>query len=238
MDPDRIAQATLAAYLLLAGVLIVWRARRCPYGWRPWFLYGVGALYGRLCFHWRANRECPFREDQPAIVIANHRSPLDPLALWVGMSNKRPIGFMMAKEYYGITGLKFICSSLESIPVERDGKDMAATRSAYRRLQAGHLLGIFPEGGIHTGPGVREGNPGVAWLALRSRAPVYPVFIDSPTGATMMAPFFNFRRMRVNYGNPIDLTPYYERGMSDDVLREVTDVLMDRVWKLSGEVPA
>lgn len=232
MDPDRIAQATLATYLVAAGALIVWRGRSCPHGWKPWFLYAVGALYGRFCFHWRANRKCPYLEAHPAIVIANHRSPLDPLALWVGMSNKRPIGFMMAKEYYNLRGLKFICHNLESIPVERDGKDMAATRSALRRLQAGGLLGVFPEGGIHTGPGLREANPGVAWLALRSRAPVYPVFVDCPTGETMLAPFFTFRRMRVNYGEPIDLSRYYERGAREDVIQEVTKVLMDRLLEL------
>ena len=43
------------------------------------------------------------------------------------------------------------------------------------RLHAGNIVGIFPEGGIHIGPGLGEFNPGVAWLALRGKVPVYPV---------------------------------------------------------------
>lgn len=227
MPPDRIAQLTLVAYGLLFAALPVWRAWRDPLGWQVWLLYRIGTLYGRFCFRWRANRPCPFEHVSPAIIIANHRSPLDPLLIWIGVLSGRPLGFLTAREYCEQPGLRFINKHMESIPVARDGKDMGAMRAALRRLQSGNVLGIFPEGRINKGNGLLPADPGVAWIVLRSRAPVYPVFIhNAPGGPSMVAPFFNFRPVRVTYGDPIDLSDLYERGVSSDVLREATDRIM------------
>jgi 1-acyl-sn-glycerol-3-phosphate acyltransferase len=199
-------------------------------------LYGIGSLYSRLCYHWRANRPCPFSDASPAIVIGNHRCPLDPLFIWLGNISRRPIGFMMAREYYETPGLRFISSSVECIPVLRDGKDTSATRAALRRLQAGKLLGVFPEGRINLGAGLLPANPGVGWLALRSRAPVYPVFLhNTPPTHNMIEPFFTFTRVRVTYGDPIDLSAFYDRPMSESLVREATDYMMAALARLGAE---
>ena len=91
MAVDNIARATLAGYCLIFIAIILWRAWSCPQGWRLWLLYLIDSLYCRLCFHWRANRRCPFLEVSSAIVIANHRSPVDPNLIWAGMTNRRPL---------------------------------------------------------------------------------------------------------------------------------------------------
>lgn len=235
MPPENLAILTLAAYGLLFIIVIVARAATCPTGWRMWVLYAITRAYGCCCFHWRSNRRCPFVNVRPALVLANHRSPLDPLLIAVGVDDIRPLGFMMAREYYSIPGLRFINRNQECIPVARDGKDLAATRAALRRLADGKVVGIFPEGGLNTGPGLLPANPGVAWLALKSRAPVYPVFIENaPTGKTMVEPFFNFSRVRVIYGDPIDLSAWYDVRPSDQVLEQVTHILMSRIAKLGG----
>lgn len=235
MLPESFALLTLVAYGLLAIVLIVWRAASCPVGWRLWVLHAIARMYACCCFHWRSNRRCPFLHARPALLVVNHRSPLDPLFITADVDNNRPLGFMMAREYYDVRGLRFINTSQECIPVARDGKDLAATRAALRRLQEGKILGIFPEGGINTGPGLLPGNPGVAWLALRSRAPVFPVFIqNAPTAESMVAPFFRFQRVRVIYGDPIDLSAFYELKPTEAVLDEVTALLMTHLAKLGG----
>lgn len=237
MSPDRIAQLTLAGYAVFAVALVLWRALRCPQGWRLWILYFIDAMYCRLCFHWRSNHPSPFQDASPAILIANHRSPLDPMFIWVGMYNKRPLEFMTAKEYFGIRGLQFIMDAMRAIPVARDGKDMTATRTALRRLEEGRLLGVFPEGRINKEAGLLPANPGIAWLALRSRAPVYPVFIrNAPQGKDMVAPFLNFTRVTVLYGDPIDLSAYYGQRHTPELLQHVTDLMMRRLGELGGLV--
>lgn len=237
MTPDTVAGLTLAAYLLAATLLVVWRALRCPEGWRLWMLYIVDSLYCRLCFHWRADRRCPFLDARPALVIANHRSPVDPLLIWVGIANRRPVEFMTAREYFGLRGLKFILGAQRAIPVARDGKDMAATRAALRRLDKGRILGVFPEGRINrnAGPQLLPAGPGIAFLALHSRAPVYPVFIENaPRGTSMVDPFWSFTRVKVHYGDAVDLSAFYGRRHTPELLAEVTELLMSRLRTLGG----
>ncbi len=238
MTVDDLARATLAGYCLTFCGIVLWLGWRCPAGWRLWWLYVIASLYARLCFHWRANRRCPYLNDGPAIVIANHRSPLDPLLLWVGMTNRRPLECLTAQEYFGIPGLQFIFDATHAIPVARQGKDMAATREALRRLKQGRYLGVFPEGRINTGPGILPGDTGIAWLALHSRAPVYPVFIqNAPQTGGMVRPFYTFVRIRISYGDAVDLSAYYGQRLTVDLLREVTELLMSRLAQLGGIEP-
>ncbi len=235
MSSEQTAQLALIMYGLGVAAIVAWRALRCPAGWRLWLLYGLNAGYMRIFFHWRANRRCPFDQIGPAIIIANHRSPVDPQIIMAGMRSCRPLGFLTAREYCEIRALRFIVNSMESIPVERDGRDMAATRAALRRLRAGKLLGVFPEGRINTGDGLLPGNPGVAWLALQSQAPVFPVFIhNAPQGASMVAAYYKFRRVRLTYGDPIDLSAYHARGLGPEVIDEVLNLMMARLAALGG----
>jgi 1-acyl-sn-glycerol-3-phosphate acyltransferase len=203
-----------------------------------WVLYVINSLYCRLGFHWRANRKCPFAEARPGIVIANHRSPVDPLLAWAGMWNCRPVECMTAAEYFSVPGLSMFFRWLHAIPVARDGKDMVATRTALRRLEEGRLVGVFPEGRINRGEGLLPGNPGIAFLALRSRAPVFPMYIhNSPQSEGMVEPFWSFCRVKITFGDPVDLSAYYDRPRTNDLMQEVTDLLMRRIGELGGLYP-
>lgn len=238
MPTETAARWALAAYGLIFVAVVLWRALTCRQGWRLWLLYVIDSLYCRLCFHWRANRPCPFLDAAPAILVSNHRSPVDPGMLWAGVTNRRPLEFLTAQEYFETPGLRFIFKSLRSIPVERNGKDMTATRVALRRLKEGRIVGVFPEGRINTGPGLLQGDTGIAWLALHSKAPVYPAFIhNAPQGKTMLSSLYTFTRVRITWGDPIDLSAYYGRRVTSELVREVTDFVMSRLAEVGGIAP-
>jgi 1-acyl-sn-glycerol-3-phosphate acyltransferase len=179
-------------------------------------------------------------------VIANHRSPVDPMMVWTnhhfrggaagGSRNIRVTGFLTASEYCNVAGMRWLVRTMRSIPVDRDGRDMAPAREALRRLKNGELVGLFPEGGINWGTRLRSANPGVAFLALKSRVKVYPVFIhDAPQPVTsMVAPFIRRSRVRVTYGEPIDLSKFHSRKTTPELLDEVTDLIMSRLAKTGG----
>ncbi len=227
------AKWMLALIAVIAAATLLWQAARWPDGWHAWALAMGNRLYVRACFHLRANRQCPFPTDGPAIIIANHSSPMDPLFLWQG--RRETIGFMMAREYYELKYLRWISVAMQCIPVERNGKDLAPTRAALRRLKEGKLLGVFPEGAINRERDLQPGNPGMAWLAIRSQVPVFPVYIhNSPGGENMVQPFYNFGPVRLSYGDPIDLSAYYDRKPTQEVLHEVTDLMMARIAELGG----
>ena len=143
---------------------------------------------------------------------------------------------MTAREYCRIPGVAWICRTVHCIPVDRDGRDIKPARAALEELRQGNQVGIFPEGGINTGEGLREGDTGIAWLALHARVPVYPVYLQgSPRDTVMVRPFYTLSRVRVIYGEPIDLSAYQDQRKTRALLTEVTDLLMRRLAALGGE---
>ena len=235
-DSERWALALLCAYACVPLTWVAWNALRFPDGWQAWILYVATRLYCGLAFRWRANRRCPFPEQGPAIIIANHRSPVDPILVVMNSHLRRTRGrfrvvsFLIAHEYYAVRGITWINRAMRSIPVARDGRDTKGSRLALERLKAGELVGLFPEGGIAKSEELGVANPGVAWLALRSQAPVYPVYIqNAPRANNMVASFYTFSRVRVIYGDPIDLSPFYERKLNRTNLQAAADKLMSEL---------
>lgn len=232
----------LFVYAVVAVWLIAWRVRRYDVNGLAWMLYCVERVFVGLMWRWRSDRPCPFPSDGAALVIANHSSAADPMQLWMnhhlgsGRRNVRTISFMMAKEYYNVPGIHWICRSMRSIPVSRDGKDTGPLRDALRKLQKGHLVGIFPEGRINVDDnGILDGSLGVGWLALKSRVPVYPVYLDNvPGGSNMVTPFLTRSQVRVIYGEPIDLSEFYDQRPKGVVLEQVTELMMTRLAELGG----
>lgn len=243
-DSEQLAIITLVAYAAIAlAVVVANRYRRAP-AWDVWVLYCIERLYLPFMFHWRANRQAPFPEQGGALVIANHRSPVDPLMIWMNhhlpwsSRRVRVIGFLTAKEYCEPPGLRFITRAMRSIPVERGGSDMGPAREALRRLQNGELVGVFPEGRINLGEGLLDATPGIAWLALRAQVPVFPVYLHgTPQKGSMATPFYTPSRVRVTYGEPIDLSAYRDKPKSRPVLMEVTRLLMERLAEIGGVDP-
>jgi 1-acyl-sn-glycerol-3-phosphate acyltransferase len=248
MTADQAAITVLCLYAAVAVASPFWQAFRCPAGPMLWWLYVAERLFCGLLWHVRGvapdgrQKRCPFPQNSAALIVANHRSPVDPIVLWQNSHLAgqrpllRPISFLMAREYYEDRRLTWFYRAMRSIPVTRGGNDAAAVRQSIQHLKAGDLVGIFPEGGINTGPpGLRPANPGVAFLALSTDAPVYPVYIaGSPVSRSMVRAFFSPARTHLIYGDPLDLSPYRGKRKTQEMLREVTDLIMNTVAALGG----
>jgi len=240
MTSEQIAILTLTAYALIAMLVIIGQAFRSPHGPVNWLFYAINRAYINLAFHWRSNRRNPIPPASPAIIIANHTSPTDPMLLWnnhhLGRVKSKPriYHFVMLKEHYYQRGVSWICKGMQAIPLDNQ-KGNIAIRNALRQLQQGHVVGIFPEGGINRKAGLAPGNPGVAFLALKSKAAVYPIYIqNAPGGKNLIEPFYNFCRIKIIYGKPIDLSAYLDQKITRELQAEVTDLLMNRLAELGN----
>jgi 1-acyl-sn-glycerol-3-phosphate acyltransferase len=152
----------------------------------------------------RVLQPCALPARGPAILVCNHISGLDPLLLQNACP--RVIGWMMAREYYENPGLKWFLDLIGAVPVDRTGRDFASFRAALRALSAGRVLGIFPEGRINPGEQLLEFQTGIALLAMRSGAPVYPAAIQgSMRGIDMLPSFFLPQRAMVTFGTSVEL---------------------------------
>ena len=134
---------------------------------------GLGVIM-RTLFRVRRVDMAPLPEGA-LIVAPNHRSFLDP-AVVGGFCDRRAI-FMMHAKYYDHPSLNWLYRMARCIPVESGNENRRALREGKRVLDAERPLVIFPEGTISPDGEPQEPQPGMAWLARKSDAPVYPVFV-------------------------------------------------------------
>lgn len=224
----------LLAPLLVAGAFFVVAWRRREPGDTP-FLACLRQV-NRWHLRWLHGLGLPDTDPLPregaGIVVANHRSGLDPTAII--SQTARIIRFLIAREYYEVFFLKPVFRRLELIPVHRNGHDLAALKRSIRALREGEMVGLFPGGGIENPPpSVEEseeaaGDPdslkyGAALLALRTGAPVYPVYIEgTPRLDSVFLAFLRPSRTRVHFGEPLRLAPSERRSPTREELREAT----------------
>lgn len=177
--------------------------------------------------------------------MANHVSQLDPLTLAHAIydGGRRLPRYLAKAELFGVPVIGWVLRLGGQIPVRRGTRDAAASlRAAQLALAAGELVVIYPEGTCTRDPNgwPMVGKTGVARLALGSDVPVIPV---AHWGAHRI---LGYRSKRPNLvgrklvqaiaGPPIDLSGYRGIEPTNEVLREVTDLLMSRVKELLGEL--
>ncbi len=138
-----------------------------------------------------------------AVIAGNHPSVLDGLLLLA--VSPRPVRFLVAEDLYAHRYLNPFFRMLGCIPVYRTKTHNGdALRAAVAALEAGELLGIFPEGTIHYHGSMQELKRGVALLALKTGAPVVPLAIRGtfeafPDGARVPHP----RPVHLQFGTPV-----------------------------------
>jgi len=161
--------------------------------------------------------DCVGRENVPArgpaVVAANHPSYLDPLLLSARV--ERPISFMAWEALFRVPLVGFLLRSFGAFPVDtRPGQGRLAYEKARRLIDAGEVVGFFPEGKrSRTGWMEQTLREGAARLAWETGAPLVPATI---TGAFRAWPHFralpNPARILVRFHEPIDPAPYRALG--------------------------
>jgi cytidylate kinase len=165
----------------------------------------------------------------PLIVASNHLSNADPPLMVYAMP--RPIWFMAKRGLFWGPLITRALRAWHAHPVERDGRDVDAVRWALGTLAEGRALLVFPEGTRSRGA-LRKGNVGLAYLALRSGAPVLPVAITGSEGiGSILRIPFHFKRLRVVIGEPLRLGGPVERAHRE-AMEAGTEAVMRRIAAL------
>ncbi|MFI8854234.1 lysophospholipid acyltransferase family protein [Streptomyces sp. 891-h] len=186
---------------------------------------------------WRGVEHIP--QDGGFITVVNHNSYLDPLSYAHFQYNTGRVPRFLAK--VGLFKGGFVGAAMRGtgqIPVYRESADaVGAFRAAVEAIEKGECVAFYPEGTLTRDPQMwpMTGKTGAARVALLTRAPVIPV---AQWGANLaMPPYAKEKKLRlfprktliVQAGPPLDLSAYYDREPTAEVLREVTDVMMDAV---------
>lgn len=133
----------------------------------------LGRVLARLLFQLRIEGEQHVPRTGPVLLAGNHTGFVDgPLVFLLA---PRPVSLLAKAEIFR-GPLAPIFGWLGQIPVHRGQPDRNALSQGLAQLAAGGALGVFPEGTRGTGT-FAQITDGLAYLALRSGAPVVPVAV-------------------------------------------------------------
>ena len=190
-------------------------------------------IFGFLChtifplrFH---NAQIVEEMQPPYIIMANHRSFADPMALAIKVK-RYEIRFIGKRELAHGRLKSWLFSGLHMILVSRHATDMAAMRQCMQTLKEGHILGIFPEGTRHQPEMMQEVESGTAIIALRARVPLLPVYIDGKIRP--------FHITHIYYGKPMELDDLYAQGVNNDTAHQLCQRIHDVFYAMRDEVHA
>jgi 1-acyl-sn-glycerol-3-phosphate acyltransferase len=174
-------------------------------------------------------------EQGPVILAANHVSFLDSPLLMFCLP--RRVWFLGKAEYLDSWTTRYLFPAVGMIPLERTGGRgaLAAMRSALGVLTRDEAIGIYPEGTRSRDGLLHRGHTGLAWIALKSGAPVLPVGIRGT--AKVQPPGARFPSLRgdcsIRIGMPIPMERYDDRDRRTQ--RILTDDVMFEIAQLSGQ---
>jgi 1-acyl-sn-glycerol-3-phosphate acyltransferase len=138
-------------------------------------------------------------EEGPAVIICNHVSFVDPLVIMAACP--RPIRFVMDHHIFRWPVMNFVFRSSKAIPIAPAKEDAVMMEKAFeevgKALDAGDLVGIFPEGKITGDGNINPFRPGIARILARNPVPVVPMalrglwgsFFSRKNGPAMTKPF-------------------------------------------------
>lgn len=135
-------------------------------------------------FHYHFNTEGADKipEEGGALIVANHRSLLDPIVIAYGV--ERFINFAEASYGFQIPVVKQLSQLAGAFPLSIYGGEESDRNinKANQLLERGELVGIFPEGvqsffNPHRVTKIANFKTGFAKLALENRVPIIPVAV-------------------------------------------------------------
>jgi 1-acyl-sn-glycerol-3-phosphate acyltransferase len=180
------------------------------------------------------------------LVAGNHVSYLDIPML--GCALGRQADFMGKRELFHHPVIGLIYRRLGGFPIRRGGVTKEALSEAVRRLQAGRVVVIYPEGGINLTGELLPPKPGLGLIVARAGVPVLPAYVTGtdaamPRGSWWIRP----RRVTVRLGPPlwfqqmgsVSLGEAGENGEQEKAYyMEISRKVMDAIEQLRHESQA
>lgn len=150
----------------------------------------------RLFFRIKVIGESHVPREGGVIVAANHNSYFDiPL---LGCVLSRRADNIAKSELFRNPILGGLFRALGGFPVRRGTIDRQAIEEAVRRLKAGHLLAMYPEGTRSRDGRLQSPKPGIGMMVARSGVKVVPAYLRGT------APVRPFRQVTIVFGKPLD----------------------------------
>ena len=200
----------------------------------------LNATFGRLTRRdWHGADKVP--KAGGLVIVANHISNVDPLALgqFVAYAGRWP-RFLAKESLFRIPVIGAVITRCGQIPVRRGTHQAGhALDHAVDAVRSGRSVIIYPEGTITMDPDLwpMASKTGAARVALATGCPVIPI---GQWGAQeiMYGKRIHFPRLlprktlRVIAGDPVPLDDLRDRPLTAELLRQATDRIMESITAL------
>ncbi|MBR2667195.1 MAG: 1-acyl-sn-glycerol-3-phosphate acyltransferase [Oscillospiraceae bacterium] len=191
---------------------------------RRWLMlaYVVCGPILQFLFHIRAEGMEKLPEGA-VLLCANHSAYTDPMFVGYLIFPRYNPRFVGKEELRHVPVLGRVLENMGVIFLRRGKSDLKAIREILRSLKDGEKVLIFPEGTRVKGDEYGDARTGPAMLALRTGAPLMPVYIPSRKRV--------FRRNIVIFGEPYHPQRTPERAAQEDY-ESIAEDLMARIRAL------
>ncbi len=173
------------------------------------------------------------------IVVANHESYIDPIIIKgiFDVHFDKVVLYLTKKEAYSNPLKKIFFDTVGTIPVDRQ-KGKEALDETIKKINEGEIIGIFPEGTRSRDGKLHKGKTGAVRIALAAKCLILPIGINNTY--ELWPPHQRLPKRKkevvINIGNPISLERYYNKQITKELLREITDkIVMAKIAKLSNQ---
>lgn len=154
------------------------------------------------------------------VICPNHINVHDPVVIGAFLPDL--VHFMAKKETFKYKAFNWFLYYAGGFPVDREGNDVGAIKTALKVLKQQKGLLIFAEGTRNKGTEPLVAKAGVAMLAVKSQVPVVPITIDST--------YKLFSPIRIVIHPPVSLDFLYGTKPSQELLQEETQKIVNQVY--------
>jgi len=161
--------------------------------------------------------------DTPVILACNHSAFSDPIFVIVCADLPTLPRTMAKKQLLHIPVLGWLYRKLGAFPVDRDGADVAAIKTAMKTLRNGNKLLIFPEGTRIRKGKQSEPHSGTMLIATRTQTPVLPIYLTKRKRL--------FRKIDLVFGEPY-LPETAEKRATEQELTALSADLLNKIYRL------
>ncbi len=144
--------------------------------------YTLGMTVSRLTLKLRARGLENIPQTVPYVIAANHQTYVD--GMWIGAYlpklHFKKMASLTAKDLedqHGFLG-KIIVRVGRGIAVDRFGNPIRGLIIAKKKVEEGNILLVHPEGTRSPDGEIGELKDGAAYIAIKSKVPLLPVFIE------------------------------------------------------------
>jgi 1-acyl-sn-glycerol-3-phosphate acyltransferase len=166
------------------------------------------------------------------LAVSNHLGRLDAMLAMV-LSDRDDIIMLVAKKYQAYWFWRWTLGRLDVIWLDRQTADFRALREVQKRLKAGGIATIAPEGTRSPSGHMMFAKSGAAYLAAKTAVPIIPIAIWGTEDKIVYQRLRRFQRLQITIrvGQPFELPPM-PRKNRDEYLQQSTDEIMCRIAAL------